>query len=214
MVLKVDKDIIEHCILDLDKNNQFVTTLFHLVHDAGNIFNQQTAIHYIKEFTKRGTVNGVLEILMDYFLPHIGTSNFIDKSYFVGHMVYKLLRVYKNVDQPTDRDNFMYKRVELSGTLIYQLIREYYIDFKKKIEQSIDKEFYFHDKEYKKKSKKKPTKGEEEKDIDYKKNFTSLIEDNHTSFFKPTIIEKGFDLHSKENGELLNRQRKLACFRI
>ena len=186
-----DKDIIEHCILDLETNKQFVDDFIPSVHDAGNIFNQQTALHYIKEFTKRGTVNGVLEILMDYFLPHIGTSNFIDKSYFVGHMVYKLLRVHKNVDQPTDRDNFMYKRVELSGTLIYQLIREYYIEFKKRIEQSIDKEFYFHDKEYKKKSKNKSKKGDQEKDIDYKKNFTSLIEDNHTTFFKPTIIEKG-----------------------
>ena len=186
-----DKDIIEHCILDLETNSQFVDDFIPSVHDAGNIFNQQTAIHYIKEFTKRGTVNGVLEILMDYFLPHIGTSNFIDKSYFVGHMVYKLLRVYRNVDQPTDRDNFMYKRVELSGTLIYQLMREYYLEFKKRIEQSIDKEFYFHDKEYKKSSKNKPKKGEEEKDIDYKKNFTSLIEDNHSTFFKPTIIEKG-----------------------
>ena len=71
----------------------------------------------------------------------------------------------KNVDQPTDRDNFMYKRVELSGTLIYQFIRDYYIDFKKELEQSIDKEFYFHDKEYKKKSKSNPKKGRSKRSL-------------------------------------------------
>lgn len=185
-----DKDIIRHCILNLDTNSQMIDEFIPSVHDAGSIFTQQAAIHYIKEFTKRGTVNGVIEILMDYFLPHIGTSNFIDKAYFLGHMVYKLLRVHRNIDQPTDRDNFMYKRVELSGNLIYQLIREYYLEFKKRVEQSIDKEFYYHDKEYKK-SKKKPAGTESEKSVDYKKNFTSLIEDNHSTFFKSTIIEKG-----------------------
>jgi DNA-directed RNA polymerase II subunit RPB2 len=186
-----DKDIIRHCILDLDINSQLVDDFIPSIHDAGNIFTQQSAINYIKEFTKRGTVNGVLEILMDYFLPHIGTSNFIDKSYFLGHMVYKLLRVYRNIDQPTDRDNFMYKRVELSGTLIYQLVREYYLEFKKRVEQAIDKEFYYHDKEYKKKKSKSAKDKENEKVIDYKQNFTSLIEDNHTNFFKPTILVKG-----------------------
>ena len=126
---------------------------------------------------------------MDYFLPHIGTSNFIDKSYFRS-IVYKLLRAYRNQINLLTMTTLCIN-VELSGTLIYQLIREYYLEFKKRIEQSIDKEFYFHDKEYKKKSKKKSKKEDEEKDIDYKKNFTSLIEDNHTTFFKPTIIEKG-----------------------
>ena len=111
---------------------------------------------------------------MDYFLPHVGTENFIDKAYFLGHMVYKLLRVYSNIDQPTDRDNFMYKRVELSGTLIYQLFREYYLIFKKEVEQKIDKEFYFHDKEYKKG--KEVVTVDDAKVVSYRKNFTSLIE--------------------------------------
>ena len=90
--------------------------------DAAEIFTQQSAIHYLKEFTKRGTENGVMEILMDYFLPHVGSKNFSEKSFFLGHMVYKMLRVVKQVDQPTDRDNFMYKLpLMYPGELIYNL---------------------------------------------------------------------------------------------
>tara|TARA_Y100000816_G_scaffold69053_1_gene46198 strand:- start:18956 stop:23473 length:4518 start_codon:yes stop_codon:yes gene_type:complete len=167
-----DKEIIEHCLLNLEKNEEFVDLFIPSVHDAAGIFNQQTAINYLKEFTKRRTTTGVIEILMDYFIPHIGSNNFIDKAYFVGHMVYKMLRVYRKIDLPTDRDSFIFKRVELSGALIYQLFRDYYIQQAKSIEQKIDKEFYYHDKEY-------------------KKNFPSLIENNFTKVFKPELINTG-----------------------
>jgi DNA-directed RNA polymerase II subunit RPB2 len=208
-----DKDIIAHCILDADENNQFVDLFRPSVHDAAGIFTQQSALHYIKEFTKRGTINGVLEILMDYFLPHVGTENLLDKAYFVGHMVYKMLRAYKKIDQPTDRDNFMYKRVELSGTLLYQLFRDYYLLFKKSIEQSIDTEFYFHDKEYKKAGNKQQTGREDaSKSINssYKQNFVSLVEDNHSTFFKPTIIEKGIRSAFKGNWGASEQTKKVG----
>mgnify|MGYP001331963611 CR=1 FL=1 len=203
-----DKDIIKHCILDLEKNKQLIDLFIPSIHDAAGIFTQQSALNYIKEFTKRTTLNGVLEILMDYFLPHIGTENFIDKAYFLGHMVYKLLRVYSNIDQPTDRDNFMYKRVELSGTLIYQLFREYYLIFKKEVEQKIDKEFYFHDKEYKKG--KEIVTVDDAKVVSYRKNFTSLIEDNHAAFFKPTTIEKGIRIAFKGNWGATDQTKKIG----
>jgi len=44
----------------------------------------------------------------------------------LGYIVLKLLRVYKNEEQPTDRDSFKFKRVELSGSLLYDLFNEYY----------------------------------------------------------------------------------------
>lgn len=167
-----DKSIIQHCILDMEANEHMIDLFIPSVHDAAGIFTQQSAIHYLKEFTKMGTVNGVMQILMDFFLPHIGEENFIDKAYFLGYMVNKLLRVYNNIEQPTDRDNFMFKRVELSGTLIYQLFRDYYILQKKSIEKKIDTEFYYN----------------------VKKNtaaFMGLIQDNHSEFFKSTILNKG-----------------------
>ena len=170
-----DKEIIEFCLLDLDANAHLVDLFIPSVHDADKVFSQEAALHYIKEFTKRRTINGTLEILMDFFLPHVGTRNFIDKAYFVGYMVNKLLRVYNNVDAPTDRDNFMYKRVDLTGELMYQLFREFYLLQKAEFEKRVDEEFYY----------------SAEKSSPYINDFPSLVETNHNSFFRPNVLESG-----------------------
>jgi len=51
--------------------------------------------------------------------------NFIAKAYYLGHMVRELLRVYTKDTKATDRDNYKYKRVELPGSLLYDLFKEY-----------------------------------------------------------------------------------------
>ena len=114
-----DKNIIEYCLLDLKKNETYIDLFIPSVHDANQIFNQEVALRYIASFTKRRTITGVLDILMNYFLPHIGEKNFLDKAYYIGFMVNRLLRVFTKDDKPTDRDNFRFKRIEMSGTLIY-----------------------------------------------------------------------------------------------
>jgi DNA-directed RNA polymerase II subunit RPB2 len=48
-------------------------------------------------------------------------------------MVFKLLAVYTGLEQPTDRDNFKYKRIELVGPLLSDLFREYYADQQKHV---------------------------------------------------------------------------------
>jgi len=175
-----DKEIIEYCLLDLERNNQYVDYFIPCVHDANRIFTQETALKYIASFTKRRTITGVLDILMNYFLPHIGTNNYLDKAYFVGFMVAKMLRVFSGEEKATDRDNFKYKRIELTGSLIYDLFREYYLIQKREIALKLDSEYYYH------------------KDK-YDNNFFSLIEDNYPEFFKERNIEKGFKKAFKGN---------------
>jgi DNA-directed RNA polymerase beta subunit len=133
-----DKDIIKTCLLDIKQNEGYLNLFIPSIHDANKIFTQQTALEYISTFTKRGTVTGVIEILSDYFLPHTGELNFLEKAYFIGYMVQRLLKVVTKEEKPTDRDNFRFKRIELTGTLIYELFREYYLIQKKSISQKID----------------------------------------------------------------------------
>jgi DNA-directed RNA polymerase II subunit RPB2 len=111
------------CLLDLDKNSEMVDLFIPSIHDASKIFNQVNALQFISTFTKRQTISNTLEILMNAFLPHVGEVNFLDKAYYIGYMVYRMLNVYTNKEAPTNRDNFKYKRVELSGTLLYDLFR-------------------------------------------------------------------------------------------
>jgi len=198
-----DKDIIKTCLLDLDKNESYIDIFIPSVHDANKIFNQTTALKYIASFTKRNTISGTLEILSDYFLPHVGELNFLEKAYFLGNMVFRLLKVYTKEEKPTDRDNFRFKRVELTGSLIYDLFREYYLIQKKDISRKIDEEYYYHKGEYKgidEPSKKKSAGDEKSKESKYRgDNFIGLIESNVRDFFKDRIVEAGFKKAFKGN---------------
>ena len=175
-----DRSIIETCLLDMDENSQYIDYFIPSVHDANKFFDQHTALKYISTFTKKRSVASVLDILMNYFLPHIGENNFLDKAYFVGYMVFKLLRVYSGEEAPTDRDNYKFKRVEQSGKLMYDLFREYYLIQLHSIFLSIDKEYYFHIGEY-------------------KDNFSNLIEANYRDFFKVRDVETGMKKAFKGN---------------
>jgi DNA-directed RNA polymerase II subunit RPB2 len=228
-----DKDIIKTCLLtDLDdeienNKNPYIDLFIPSVHDAYKFFNQQNALEFIAELTKRGTVSSVIEILSDYFLPHVGELNFLDKAYFLGYMVNRLLKVYTKEEKPTDRDNFRFKRVELSGSLLYDLFREYYLIQKKDITRKIDEEYYYHKGEYKeddtlsrkekKQIKTKDKSNEKKEDNKYKNNFIGLIESNFKIFFKDRLLEQGFkkafkgnwgsDAHTKRIGAVQDLNR-------
>ena len=175
-----DKSIIEHCLLDLKRNSQMVDEFIPSIHDANMIFTQEMALKFIAIFTKRQSVDGVHDILLNYFLNHIGEENYLDKAYFIGLMVNKMLNVSCGKESPTDRDNFKFKRIDLSGTLIYDLFREYFLKQNKNIWLKLDKEFYYH-----------PGK--------YRVNFPSLIEENTSLLFKDRIVEEGFRKGFKGN---------------
>jgi len=121
-----DKQIITMCLLDIEKYEKMVDLFAPSVHDAGGIMTQRNALKYIASFTKGKTVTHALEILADYFLPHIGEVNYIQKAYYLGYITFRLLSVYTGLEPPTDRDNFKYKRIELVGALMNELFREYY----------------------------------------------------------------------------------------
>jgi len=178
--IESDKEIIEYCLLDLDKYASYVDLFIPSIHDAGHIFSQEVAIKYIATLTKGKTVPHALEILTNYFLPHVGEMNFRDKAYFIGNMVKQLLMVFTKEIKPTDRDSFRFKRVELPGNLIYDLFKEYYTLQQNNIYQKIDKEYYY-------------------KQGLYQNNFTSLIELNHKDFFSERIVEVGFRKAFKGN---------------
>jgi DNA-directed RNA polymerase II subunit RPB2 len=166
--IESDRDIIDYCLLDRTKNAHYLEHFIPSIHDAGRLFTQEVALKYIATLTKGKTVPHALEILTNYLLPHIGEMNFEEKAYFIGYMVNQLLQVYTKERKATDRDNFRYKRVELTGSLLYDLFKEYYSLQQKSIFQKFDTEYY-----YKKKA------GSQL----YIQNFPSLIELNYKEIF-------------------------------
>jgi DNA-directed RNA polymerase II subunit RPB2 len=182
--IESDKEIIEHCVYDLDANSSLTDMFVPSVHDAGRIFTQRQALEFIGMLTKLGnnvntdkekTINCAHEILSDYMLPQVGELNYKHKAYMLGYIVNKLIRVAAKIDLPTDRDSFRNKRVEVSGTLLYDLFREYYKIQIKNIRQSIDTTYYY-----------------EKTDKYQGENFTDLVSlSNYQMHFKENDLEKG-----------------------
>ena len=175
-----DKQIITMCLLDLEKNENLVDLFEPSVHDAGGIMNQRNALKYIANLTKTKTTENALEILSDYFLPHVGELNFIQKGYFLGYMVKKLISVYAGIEQPTDRDNFKFKRIELVGSLINDLFREYYTIQQRMIHLSFEEKITYN------------------RGI-YEDNLKGLIYENYKEVFRERIVESGFKKAFKGN---------------
>jgi DNA-directed RNA polymerase II subunit RPB2 len=109
---------------------------------------QLDAIKYIGLLTKGKTAVHALEILADYFLPHIGEIKPLEKAYYLGHIVFRLLCVSTGLDEPTNRDNFKFKRVDTVGVLLSELFREYYTIQQKYIRDEFDKRLNLNHAEY------------------------------------------------------------------
>ena len=175
-----DKSIIEHCLLDMDKYSNMIDLFAPSVYDAGPIMTQISALEYISTLTKYKTKEYAYEILSDFLLPHIGENNFKDKALFLGHMVFRLMRTYMGIEEPTDRDNFKYKRIELVGSLMYDLFREYYniqlryihLEFEKRLNLNLSQ---------------------------YESNLVGLIHQFYPMIFSERSVEMGFKKGMKGN---------------
>jgi DNA-directed RNA polymerase II subunit RPB2 len=178
-----DKEIIQHCLLDMDKYNDLIELFRPSIHDAGYIFTQEAALHYIKTLTKGYTISHVFDILMNYFLPHMGEHNFKAKALYIGYMVKRMLLVHIDIEKDTDRDSYRYKRLEHSGMLIYGLFREYFKKQSDNIYLKIDKKYYYNN-NY----------------VNYQGvDFVNLIKHNKHEFFSERIVEIGFRKAFKGN---------------
>ena len=166
-----DKQIIDVCL----QGDESLIPYFHeSVCDAGSIYTQAMAIQFIGTFTKYHSIHYSLRILSELFLPHIGELNFIDKAYFLGYMVKKLLRVAVGIDRPTDRDSYRYKRVDTTGILLTHLFTDFYSKQLKEMQRVIDR-----------------TYNKNEKVYDDPEVFPSLFRTNYLEFFQERIAERG-----------------------
>ena len=175
-----DKEIIEMCLLDIEKNENLLDEFIPSIHDAGPIMTQMNALQFIAQLTKYKTIEHTLFILSDFLLPHIGETNFTEKAYFLGYMINRLLLVSKGLQAPIDRDSYRYKRIELTGTMIYQLFNEYFKIQRKTVFVGFD------------------TILTKEQGI-YENNLKMLIDNNYKTVFKNRDVETGFRKAFKGN---------------
>jgi DNA-directed RNA polymerase II subunit RPB2 len=63
------------------------------------------------------------EVLENDLFPHC--HNKTQKIYFLGYMIFKLFKCYLKLAPVDDRDSYINKRIDLTGTLLNNLFRNY-----------------------------------------------------------------------------------------
>lgn len=174
-----DKEIISYCTLKEEVPVIFAPYFEACVHDAAAIVTQYDAIHYISMFVKGRSISRTTRIIADYFLPHVGEMNFIEKAYYLGYIVQRLMSVAVGIEPEVDRDSYKYKRLQLIGPMMKNLFREYY-----KIQQKHIKDFFEHRYEFGK---------------DTYNDLSNMIYRKYQEAFSERIVETGFRKAFKGN---------------
>lgn len=142
--VETDKRIIEHVVYDVENpiNKDIVEFLRYSVIDNNEVFTQEQALTYMAKFIEYNNIERLRYTLVNDLFPNVG-YNFKDKAMFLGHIVNKLVKVALGVLQETDRDNYQYKRVDISGFLLANLFRDYYNQFRNVVRNNIDRAYLY-----------------------------------------------------------------------
>jgi DNA-directed RNA polymerase II subunit RPB2 len=147
-----DKDICKKIILDIDekKYKKMMYGLQGSIVEANTILDQEEAIKYLMNNAMFTPINmdkesGIkkkreftMDILNNDLFPHC--SNAVQKLYFLGYMTNKLLKCSFEWNQPDDRDSYLNKRIDLTGTLLNNLFRNYFNKLVKDMQKQVVRE--------------------------------------------------------------------------
>jgi DNA-directed RNA polymerase beta subunit/intein/homing endonuclease len=148
-----DKEICEMIILNSvkdDKTQHILQCIQASIVDANQCLTKEDSIRYImssvmytpmnmdREMGAKKKYNVTLDILSNDLFPHCNTLE--QKKYFLGYMAHKLIKTSIGILPPDDRDSYLNKRVDLTGSLLNNLFRNYFNKLVKDAEKQIIRE--------------------------------------------------------------------------
>ena len=147
-----DKKICEYILLDIDsKNNvELLNFLQASVIDGNKYMTQEDSIKHIVTYVAYTPLNMdketglkkkrefTLEVLDSDLFPHCSTHQ--QKLYLLGYMARKLMQTATGWTPTDDRDCYVNKRIELTGTLLNNLFRNYFNKLVKEMQKQIVRE--------------------------------------------------------------------------
>jgi len=148
-----DKKICEHILLDINdpKYSSMYSNLEASIDEANKYLTYEDAIKYIVTHVSYTPINMdketgamkkhqfTMDVLQNDLFPHCQTVE--QKIYFLGYMANKLLQA-ANYSWITgdDRDSYLNKRIDLPGTSLNNLFRNYFNKLVKDMEKMVVKE--------------------------------------------------------------------------
>ena len=140
-----DKDIYESIfgIGNTEVENVFFENFIRpsFAHNDYNIYTQDKALEYLKGVVKYKTIEQVKYILTTDVFPNVPI--FKNKGKYLGYIVKQIFNVVKEISPPSDRDSYVYKRVDISGYLLAELFHESYSKLSKSIRDKMDNMYHY-----------------------------------------------------------------------
>ena len=147
-----DKKACEYIVLDIhsDKYAQILQFLQSSIIDAGKYMTQEDALRHItasaaytpmnmdKETGSKKKREFTMEVLNNDLFPHCKTLE--QKLYLLGYMANKLIQTSFGWRAPDDRDSYLNKRIDLTGTLLNNLFRNYFNKLVKEMQKQVIRE--------------------------------------------------------------------------
>ena len=147
-----DKEICEYILLNisLEKYKPMLDNLQASIIEANKYMTYDDAVKYITSHVSYTPINMdketgamkkhefALEVLENDLFPHCQTLN--QKIYLLGYMANKLMQASFDWIKGDDRDSYINKRIDLTGTSLNNLFRNYFNKLVKDMEKQIIKE--------------------------------------------------------------------------
>ena len=147
-----DKQICEYILLDIecDKHAEILRFLQASIIDANKYMTKEDALRHItasvaytpmnmdKETGSRKKREFALDVLNNDLFPHCKTLT--QKLYLLGYMANKLIQTNFGWKPPDDRDSYLNKRIDLTGTLLNNLFRNYFNKLVKEMQKQVVRE--------------------------------------------------------------------------
>jgi DNA-directed RNA polymerase beta subunit len=147
-----DKEACEYILLNIESERHqiMLANLQASIIEANKYMTKEEAIRYITSYVIYTPINmdretGIrkkheftLDVLQNDLYPHCQTT--MQKIYFLGYMANKLMQANFEWIKVDDRDSYINKRVDLTGTSLNNLFRNYFNKLVKDMEKQIVKE--------------------------------------------------------------------------
>jgi DNA-directed RNA polymerase II subunit RPB2 len=147
-----DKDICERILLNIhdETNKELLDGLQASIIESNKYLTQEDCVKFItthvmytpinmdKETGTKKKHEFTIDVLNNDLFPHCQTLQ--QKVYFLGYMANRLLQASFDIIKQDDRDSFVNKRIDLTGSLLNNLFRNYFNKLVKDMEKQVVKE--------------------------------------------------------------------------
>lgn len=147
-----DKDICSYIMLDVasEKHTEMLAYLNASIIEANKFMTYEDALKHVTAYVAYTPMNmdketGIkkkrdfaLEVLGNDLFPHCHTTQ--QRIYFLGYMANRLIQTALGWIPESDRDSYVNKRIDMTGTLLNNLFRNYFNKLVKEMQKNIIKE--------------------------------------------------------------------------